>query len=47
MARPYEDIVDTSYILVDPDLKKFSEAFAHQVRVEYQEIFGASEDLTK
>lgn len=47
MARDYKDVVDTSYMLANPDLKKFSEAFTEQVRAEYQEIFGLGEVVAK
>ena len=47
MARPYEDVVDTSYMLANPDLKKFADAFTEQVQAEYQEIFGLGEVVAK
>ena len=43
MARPYEDVVDTSYLLEDPNLQKFAEALRAQVKAEYQEVFGLGE----
>lgn len=47
MARPYEDVVDTSYMLANPDLKKFADAFTEQVQAEYQEFFGLGEVVAK
>lgn len=43
MARPYEEVVDQSYLLADPDLKKFADALRVQIQAEYQEIFGLGE----
>lgn len=47
MARRYGDVVDTSYISANPDLKKFAEAFTDQVQAEYQEIFGLGEVVAR
>lgn len=47
MARSYKDVVDTSYMLADPDLKKFAEGFTALVEAEYEEIFGLGEVIAK
>ncbi len=47
MARSYKDVVDTSYLLADPDLKKFAEGFTAQVEAEYEEVFGLGEVIAK
>ena len=43
MARPYEEVIDTSYVSADPDLKKFVEALTIQIQAEYEEIFGTDD----
>ena len=47
MARPYEEVIDTSFMSADPDLKKFVDAVSEQVQAEYQEIFGLGEVVAK
>jgi ribosome-binding protein aMBF1 (putative translation factor) len=47
MARSYKDVVDTSYMLADPDLKKFAEGLTALVEAEYEEIFGLGEVIAK
>lgn len=47
MARSYKDEVDTSYMLTDPDLKKFADGFTALVKAEYKEIFGLGEVIAK
>ena len=47
MARPYKEVVDTSYMEANPDLKKFADTVADQVKAEYQEIFGLGEVIAQ
>lgn len=43
MLRAYEEVVDTTALLEDPNLKKFADALRVQIQAEYQEIFGLGE----
>lgn len=47
VARPYKEVVDTSYMEANPDLKKFADTVADQVKAEYQEIFGLGEVIAQ
>lgn len=43
MARLYNEVIDTSCVSADPDLKKFVEALTIQIQAEYEEIFGTDD----
>jgi len=47
MARPYKEVVDSSHLVADPDLKKFADAARSQIQSEYQETFGLGETVAK
>lgn len=47
MARPYKEVVDSSHLMADPDLKKFADAVRSQIQSEYQETFGLGETVAK
>jgi len=38
MARAYEEVVDTSYLLADTDLKLFAEALTIQAKKDNEEL---------
>jgi len=40
VARPYEEVVDTSYMQASPELKKFADALVQEAQAEYESIFG-------
>ena len=38
MAKNYDEVIDTSYVLVDPNLKLFAETLTIQVKRENEEL---------
>ena len=47
MLRPYEEVIDTTAMLEDPNLKKFADVLRVQIQAEYQEIFGLGDTLAQ
>ena len=47
MVRSYKEVVDSSNLMADPDLKKFADAVRSQIQSEYQETFGLGETVAK